>query len=142
MASKKSGIQFNAKRDIKVKGDVIEGDKTVTYNSGLSARETAKLARQFAQIQKNIDQKVDDPQVDKNKLKETVENIEQEVKKGQEADPGKVKRWLGFLAESAEDIFQVTVATLANPVAGVAKAVQLIAQKAKEERSADGNAAE
>ncbi len=35
----------------------------------------------------------------------------------------------------SDDIFQVTVATLANPVLGVVKTLQLIAQKAKEEKA-------
>ena len=34
-----------------------------------------------------------------------------------------------------DDIFQVTVATLANPVLGLAKTVQLIAKKAKAEKA-------
>lgn len=134
MTPKKNGIHLNAKRDIHVEGDVIEGDKTVTYNSGFSATDMANLVKQFAQIRQRIDHREDDPQVDKAEIKELVGKIEQEVKKGDEANPGKVERWLRFLAQSADDIFQVTVATLANPVAGVAKAVQLIAQKAKEDQ--------
>jgi hypothetical protein len=35
----------------------------------------------------------------------------------------------------ADDIFQVVVATLANPALGVAKTIQLIAQRAKEEQA-------
>ena len=57
----------------------------------------------------------------------------QEVKKGQEANPAKVERWLHGLAAMADDIFQVTVTTLVNPVAGVGQAIRLIAQKARGE---------
>lgn len=39
-----------------------------------------------------------------------------------------------FLAGMADDVFQMTVATLANPAVGVAKAIQLITQKAIESK--------
>ena len=70
---------------------------------------------------------------EKQELKDTVKKIEEEVKKGEEAKPEKVERWLKFVAGMSNDILQVTAATLTNPVAGVAKAVQLIAQKAQQE---------
>ena len=115
---------------VNVGGDVVGRDKIVT-TYGVGAGEIAELARQFAQIYQKIDAQPADPDVDKAELKGTVQKIEEEVKKGEQANPAKVERWLKFLAEMSEDVFQVTVATLANPVAGVAKAVQLIAQKAK-----------
>src|SRR6266487_3652171 len=128
MMPKKSNINIESGRDTRIKGDVVGRDKITS--SGISAKDLAELAKQFAQIQKQIDQRPDDPQVDKPEIKNLVENIENEVKKGDEANPGKVERWLRFLAEMSDDIFQVTAATLANPIAGVTKTIQLIAQKA------------
>ena len=56
------------------------------------------------------------------------------AQKGEAANPDKVERLLLTLGGMADDIFQVTAATLTNPVLGLAKTIQLIAQKAKEEK--------
>ena len=121
--------------NVTVSGDLVGRDKITTTTHGISGGELAELIRQFAQINKSIDARPEDPNVDKAELKETVKKIEEEVKKGEEANPTKVERWLKFLAGMADDVFQVTAAALANPVAGVAKTIQLIAKKAKEEAS-------
>jgi hypothetical protein len=84
-------------------------------------------------VREQIDARPKDPNVDKSELVETVDRIENEVTKGNKANPSKVERWLRTLAAMADDIFQVVVATLSHPLAGVSKAVQLIAQKAREE---------
>ena len=121
--NQKAGISIKGKT-IKIGGDVVGGNKIVTNNYG--------AADEFKKIRKLIEKRRNDPAVDKAEIQNTVDNIENEVKKGDKANPAKVERWLKFLASMADDIFQVTATTLANPVAGVAKAVQLIAQKAKE----------
>ena len=118
-----AGINIKGKT-VNIRGDVVGGNKVVTNNYG--------AADEFKKIRKLIEKRRNDPSVDKDEIKNTVDNIENEVKKGEKANPAKVERWLKFLASMADDIFQVTAATLANPVAGVAKAVQLIAKKAKE----------
>ena len=124
MATKQNaGINIKGKT-VNIGGDVVGGNKIITNNYG--------AADEFKKIRKLIEKRRNDPAVDKEEIKNTVDNIENEVKKGAKANPAKVERWLRFLASMADDIFQVTVATLANPVAGVAKAVQLVAKKAKE----------
>jgi len=118
-----AGINIKGKT-VNIGGDVVGGNKVVTNNYA--------AADEFKKIRRLIEKRRNDPAVDKAEIKNTIDNIENEVKKGDKANPVKVERWLKFLASMADDIFQVTTATLANPVAGVAKAVQLIAQKAKE----------
>lgn len=115
--------------------DITGGNKITTNKSGIDARELAELVKVFAQIKQDIDHRVDDPKIDKTKLRNVVESIQEEVEKGKEANPNKVERLLRNLAKMSEDIFQVTVATLASPAAGVAKVIQLIAQRAKAETS-------
>jgi hypothetical protein len=113
-------------------GDIVGGNKTTrSYNSDTGA--SSQLDKEFAKIKKKIKRRADDPDVDKTELRNLVENIEQEVKKGETANTKKVERWLKFLAEMADDIFQVTAATLVHPVVGVTKTIQLIAQKATEQ---------
>lgn len=136
----------------KVMGDKVEGDKinvgdisgstgvaigrgasaTVTQSSGLSGEDLAKL---FTEIRQQIEARPADPDVEKGELKDTVDKIEQETAKGEQANTKKVSRWLGNLADMAPDIFEVTVATLTNPAVGIATAIKKIAAKAKEEAS-------
>ena len=111
---------------VNVGGDITGRDKTTRINYG----ELAELREQFEFIQRTIDQIADTAGVDKSELKSIVQGIEQEVTKGEIADKSKVERWLKSLAEVADDVFQITVATLANPAVGVAKAIQLVAQRA------------
>jgi hypothetical protein len=94
------------------------------------------LARLFAQIYQQIDARPEDPDVDKEELTETVQKVEQEAAKGEEANPTKVERWLKFLGNVAPDILEVTVACLTNPLAGVGTVIRKIAEKARAEAGA------
>ena len=113
--------------------DLAAGNKIVT-TSGISGAELIELFKQFQSIYRQIDARLEDPKVDREELKAAVRGIQQEVAQGERADPDKVEKWLMFLAGMADDVFQVTVATLANPAVGVAKAIQLITQKAIESK--------
>jgi hypothetical protein len=77
-----------------------------------------------------IKHRADDPNVDKVELRSLAKRIEQEVKTGEAANAKKIERWLQFLAEMADDVFQVTVAALVHPVAGVTRGIQVIARRA------------
>jgi hypothetical protein len=118
-------------------GDIVGRDKitttTTTTSTGLSGDQLQKLIEAFANIQRQIDARPDDPKVDKDEIKDTVKRLEAEAQKGEAANPDKVQRWLAGLAAMAPDIFKVTVATLANPISGLATAIQLIANKARAE---------
>jgi hypothetical protein len=132
----------------KVMGDKVGGDKITvgdisgstgvaigrgaqaTVTQGLGGDEIASL---FAEIYQQIEARPEDPDVDKEELTETVQKVQEEAAKGEEANPNKVERWLKFLSDMAPDILNVTVACLTNPVAGVATAIRKIAEKAKAE---------
>jgi hypothetical protein len=116
--------------NVSVGGDMVGRDKLTS--EGVDPEQFIRLAEQFRKIYETIDARPAAPNVDKSEIKETVKKIEAEVRKGSGANAAKVGRWLRFLAEMADDVFQVTTAALISPVAGVAKAVQLIAAKAKE----------
>jgi hypothetical protein len=118
--------------NISIGGDVVGRDKvtTTTTTTGLGADAVAQLVQQFQQIQKKVDDLPESDDLDKGELKETVKKIEDEVKKGEEANPTKVERWLKFVASMSGDIAQVVSATLVNPAAGVGTAIRLVAEKA------------
>jgi hypothetical protein len=94
----------------------------------------AELLKQFQAISQRIETLPAAPDV-KEDLKTNTQRIEVEVKKGDKADPSKVERWLVNIGAMSDDIFQVMVATLTNPVLGVVRAIQLIGVKAKEEKT-------
>ena len=126
------GVQISGGK-VRVDGDIVGRDKITTTRTGIGGENLDALVKAFREIREQIDARPQDPDVDKSELEETVERIESEVAKGEKANPTKVARWLGILAGMAEDIFQVVVAALSHPIAGVSKAVQLIAKKAREE---------
>src|SRR5574337_629049 len=97
---------------VTIQGDVISGNKTAT---GISGAELIELFKQFQSIYRQIDARPEDPKVDREALKAAIRGIQQEVAQGERANPDKVEKWLTFLAGMADDVFQVTVATLANP---------------------------
>ena len=113
--------------NVNIHGDVVGGDKFVQH--GFSPTD---LSAQFASIQELIGEKTEN----KNEISQTVKNLEKEIDKGENADLNKIEKWLRFLAGMSDDIFQVTISTLTNPISGIGKAIQLIAKKAKEENLA------
>jgi hypothetical protein len=135
-------------RGDKVMGDKVGGDKIqvgnisgssgvaigrgarATVTQGLSGDEIAKL---FDSVYQRIEARPEDPTVDKEELTETVQRIEAEVAKGEAANPTKVERWLRTLASMADDIFEVTAASLVSPAAGIAAVIRKVAAKAREE---------
>ena len=131
-----------------VRGDKVGGDKIevggISGGTGFAIGRGAQahvshglggeeIARLFEVVYKQIEDRPKDPNVDKEELADTVQKIEKEAAKGEQANANKVERWLGFLADMAPDVLKVTAAALANPVAGVATAIRLIAEKAQAE---------
>ena len=127
------GVNISGAGNVSIGGDVVGRDKITTTTAGAGPQ--AELAQQFQQIQAQIETLPGKDAVDKEELKDTVKKIEAEAKKGDQAKVERVERWLMNVGAMSDDIFQVTVATLTNPVLGLAKAVQLIAQKAKDEKA-------
>jgi hypothetical protein len=113
-------------------GDIVGRDKITTTTGGPGAQ---ALAEHFARIERLIAARPPDPNVEKEEIKDTVQRIQGEARKGEEASAAKLERWLMNLGAMADDIFQVTVATLADPVLGLATTIRLIAQRAKEEKA-------
>lgn len=90
------------------------------------------LADLFQAVYQKIDARKDDPNVDKDEITAPVQNIEKEAAKGEDANPVKIERWLKTLQDIAPDILDVTTAALLNPVAGVAKAIALVAKQVRD----------
>jgi hypothetical protein len=118
-------------------GNVVadHGRATVVKTEGLSGEELAAL---FAPVYRRIEARPPDPDVDKQELVETVERIEAEAAKGEDANPQKVERWLRTLGMMAGDIVDVTAACLLSPAAGVATVIRKVAERAQAEAGSEG----
>ncbi len=133
------GLRIKTGGNLTISGDLVGRDKITTTttivnntsSTGIDPLQLARLLQEFAGIKRQISALTDAEAEDKEDLKTNVQRIEDEVKKGEAADTGKVEKALKKVAAMSDDIFAVVVATLSNPAAGIAKAIQLIAQKAK-----------
>lgn len=71
----------------------------------------------------------------KKTIEESVEQIEQEVKKGDKAKPSFVQERLQNIERMAPDIGEVVMATLLNPAAGISLAVKKVVNKIQAKKS-------
>jgi hypothetical protein len=85
-------------------------------------------------MEERIDANRDLLPADKTDLKENVTKVTEEVSKGKRADRGRLERLLNTIGSLAPDIFEVAIATLANPLAGLGLVAKKIGDKAKLER--------
>jgi hypothetical protein len=144
---------IQAGRDVtQVGGDYVGGDKIsgdinvrdvqgrgIAIGHGAQAQisqggDAEAFARAFAQVYQAINTRPDDPDVGRDEIKDTVQAIQEEAQKGDQANERKLTRWLRTLAGMAEDIFDVTVAALTGPQAAFATVARKVAAKAKQER--------
>lgn len=142
MANKKStkskpvepqGVSGNIRIGGSVSGSnlVVGNNNQITQNTGVGADDLAKI---FEVVYQRIEKRPDDTKVDKEEITETVQRIEQETARGEEANAGKVERWLKNVIEMAPDIGEVVISCLTSPATGIATVIRKIAEKAKAEQ--------
>jgi len=100
----------------------------VTVSTGWS---DALLEQQFQKIYERIEERPADADVDKKEISSTVESLQSEVSKGENANPNKVERWLKTLAEIAPDILDVVLAAMLSPASAISTVLRKIAEKAR-----------
>jgi hypothetical protein len=137
MTTRKKSRKLNAQQG----GDVITVDNTGD-NSAIAAGRGAKavssrvdaapeLKKWQSEMERRIDAHRDLLLSDKTDLKENVAKVADEVSKGKRADSGRLERLLNTIGSLAPDIFDVAIATLANPLAGLGLVATKIGEKAK-----------
>jgi hypothetical protein len=119
------GDQINT-GDISGSGIAIGRDAQAHVTQGMSAADLASL---FAQIYTQIEKRPADPDVDRDEIVDTVQKIEAEAGKGEQANPTRVERWLRILKEIAPDVLDVTAQALTNPIGGVADGIRKVAAR-------------
>jgi hypothetical protein len=81
----------------------------VTVNQSVNSGEIVHL---FEGIYRQIETRLDDPEVEKDELIEIITKIQQEIVKGRQANLAKIERWLNLLAQIAPDLTRATVVGL------------------------------
>ncbi|MGZ9234566.1 MAG: hypothetical protein ACXW4E_03505 [Anaerolineales bacterium] len=95
------------------------------------AATASELKKWRKNMEKWIDAKKDLLPNDKTDLKGNVAKVADEVSKGKQADSGRLERLLNVILSLAPDIFDVAIATLANPLAGLGLVAKKIGERAK-----------
>jgi hypothetical protein len=92
-----------------------------------------KTTNIFAPVYRRIEQS-SRPAQEKEDLKAEVQEVEVEVKKGEAANEGFLRRCLRNLKRMAPEIAEVALSALSGPGAAVAAVVKKVAEKVKNER--------
>lgn len=141
--SKKSAV--TSKNEEKNGGDIIT-IQGVGSNAAVAAGRAAKASVTNtesvssaviwkAQIYQVIDSSPDISQAEKEDLKQQIEKINYEIQKGSKAETGRLEKLINTVGIMAPDIFEVIVATLANPLTGIGLVIKKIGDKAKLEKT-------
>ena len=124
--STEGGIQ--AGRDVRAGRDIAGRD---IIQQNISSGTTLSIVEWRAEMESRIEAEPELSSDEKQDLKEQVQKIEQEVQKGQQADPSRIEKLINTLAVMSEDIFEVSVATLASPLAGLGLVAKKIGDQAR-----------
>ena len=112
-------------------GAFVGRDQNITY--GMSAGQVARL---FEAIYSRIETHPKLDEIDRIDLKTDVQEIQQEVVKGESADESFLARRLRNIQRTAPDILEVVLSALTSPAAGFAAVVRKVAERMK--ASAEG----
>jgi len=127
-----SGDHYEIKGNVDHGGIAIQAPHSninVNQQTGIQA---AALTAMFEAVFKKIDTLPTNPDVDKDEIVETVQKIQNEANKENQANPNKLERWLTSIAQMAPDILDVMAASLVSPISGVAVTIKKIVDKARQ----------
>jgi hypothetical protein len=117
-------------RDVSGSGIAIGHGAQAQSQQGEDAETVARI---FAPIYRQIEGH-QSPDAVKAVLAEHLRQIENEARKGEQANAQQLEGGLAVIASMAGDIFEVTIAALTGPQAAVATVVRQVAAKVQQER--------
>lgn len=131
-ANKKTQGNINiSNSSITVGGDIVGGDKfTVNHNSRIESNFVVNMEGWETKMCDQIEQ-TGLPLDNKNEIKNQIALIKTLAVENKSKYPNKLEKLLNTLAVMSPDIFDVAIATLANPLAGIGLALRKIGNKAK-----------
>jgi hypothetical protein len=112
-------------------GDVVGRDQTKTvYNAG---GDPEALANAFTALYQQVAQQSDLAPQEKTDVQAELQEVEQELRKGEQADEGFIRRRLRNVKRMAPDILDVVLTTFASPALGLGMVAKKVAEKMKAE---------
>ncbi|MBN1451899.1 MAG: hypothetical protein JW963_12855 [Anaerolineales bacterium] len=114
-------------------GIVVQGRNAkvnVQQQSGIQINELTAL---FERLYETVHNRPEDPNVDKEEINETIQKIQAESEKQEQANRSKLERWVGYLNNLAPDIVDVILASLGGPVTGFVAVLKNIARQARKQ---------
>lgn len=110
----------------------------ISQNSAPGGLSDVHFERLFAAIAKQIHERPEDPNLDKNEIETQVEQIKVEAAKGEAANSVKLERWIRWLGQMAPDIVDVMAASLGGPVSVLTVTLKKIVERVQAESKAAG----
>ena len=104
------------------------GKASVTHREGNNSSDDRAWRKQ---IERKINSLKNLSEADKSFLNQKMEQIAQEVEKGQQADASSIERVLNTVSAMAPDIFDVVITTLGNPLAGIGLVIKKVGDRAQ-----------
>jgi hypothetical protein len=131
MSKKQDGGVNISRSKVHVKGDIVGRDKVVTHSTQTDFVQTIVLWKE--EMDRAVDQ-TSLPTEEKDDLKKQVDVIQAALVEGADKNPTRLEKLINTLAVMSPDIFDVALATLANPLAGIGLTLRKISDKAKIEK--------
>lgn len=126
-------------------GDFVGHDQTKITGDGSAlgdhphttvVKQTADpeaIARAFGELYTRIEARPETPSAQKDDLKAELEEVKEEIAKGEAADEGFIARRLRNVGRMAPDILEVVLAALTNPAAGLGLVAKKVAERIRAE---------
>ena len=141
-------MMSNNKKDrpsIHITGENVVGSinagghaKVDVAQSSVHKTDAANFEMLFDLLEAKINARPEDPNVDKQEIRDQVNQIKAEAAQGEQANANKLERWIQNLFRMAPDIVDVIAASLGGPVSGVTTVIQKIAARVKAESENKG----
>lgn len=127
-----SGGDFVGRDKLDVRGDGnVIGDYGRTTVINQPSADAEAIARAFADFYQAVARRPDLPPREKEDVQAELEEVEEELKKGEGANEGFIQRRLRNVQRMAPDIYDVVITTFSNPIAGLGMVAKKIAEKMK-----------
>ena len=120
------------KRIINVGGTYVEGNVNINegdFIGGNQNKVEITVANWFLPIYRAIEKRSKTTTKKRSRIQKNVKEIETEIQKGDQADKSFLLERLSNIKKMAPDIWEVVLATISSPVAGLNLAVKKIATK-------------
>ena len=125
--SKKPNTQIT-QGGIKITGNVSIKDSKIAGRDNIE-KNVFNVNVSFAPVYHAIQENANIPTDVKENLTENVKQLEQEINKGEKAEPSFIQKRMETIQKMAPDIAEVVVATLQNPAAGIGLVVKKVIDK-------------